>query len=159
MLALKKFQDRQADFLLATDLAARGLDLNKVETVINFHLPLDVARYIHRVGRTARMGRAGRAVTIYCPEEYGRVKQLGKQCCTKVKSKVVKRTVASEAVQTWVDKIKELKADIDLIVQEESLEREERLADLLVSKSDNMQKHKKDISSRPAKTWYLSNKE
>jgi len=103
---LQRFQSGQADYLLATDLAARGLDLNKVETVINFHLPFDVARYIHRVGRTARMGRAGRAVTIYCPEEYHKVKQLGKQCCTKVKSKVIKRTVAAEAIQQWVEKIK-----------------------------------------------------
>merc|ERR1719198_1180064 len=156
---LQRFQRGEADYLLATDLAARGLDLNKVETVINFHLPLDVARYIHRVGRTARMGRAGRAVTIYCPEEYGKVKQLGKQCCTKVKSKVVKRTVAAEAIQHWVDKIKELREDIDLIVQEESIEREERLADLLVNKSDNMQKFKKDINSRPAREWYVTNRE
>merc|ERR1719389_187419 len=105
------------------------------------------------------MGRAGRAVTIYCPDEYHKVKQLGKQCCTKVKSKVIKRTVATEAVQQWVDKIKGFKDDIDIIVQEESLEREERLADLLVNKSDNMQKHKKDIQSRPAKTWYVTNNE
>jgi len=156
---LQRFQRGEADYLLATDLAARGLDLNKVETVINYHLPLDVARYIHRVGRTARMGRAGRAVTIYCPEEYGKVKQLGKQCCTKVKSKVVKRTVAAEAIQGWVDRIKGLNEDIKLIVEEESLEREERKTDLLLNKSENLQKHRKDINSRPAKTWYVTNRE
>jgi len=156
---LQRFQTGEADYLVATDLAARGLDLNKVETVINFHLPLDAARYIHRVGRTARMGRAGRAVTIYCPDEYAKVKKLGRQCCTKVKSKVVKRTIASEAVQQWADKIKDLSDDIAEIIQDESIEREERLADLLVNKSDNIQKHKKDIHSRPAKTWYQTNKE
>merc|ERR1712039_1152410 len=120
--SLQRFQKGEADYLLATDLAARGLDLCNVETVINFHLPLDVSRYIHRVGRTARMGRAGRAVTVYCPEEYSKVKKLGRQCCTKVKSKVVKRTVASEAVQQWVDKIKDLSDDIAEIIQDESLE-------------------------------------
>lgn len=156
---LQRFQKGEADYLLATDLAARGLDLNKVETVINFHLPLDAARYIHRVGRTARMGRAGRAVTIYCPEEYGKVKTLGKQCCTKVKSKVIKRTVASDAVQVWVDKIKSLGDDIKYIQEEENLERETRLADLLVNKSENMQKYKKDIASRPERTWYVTNQE
>merc|ERR1719281_2325957 len=135
---LQRFQRGEADFLLATDLAARGLDLSKVETVINFHLPLDTARYIHRVGRTARMGRAGRAVTIYCPEEYGKVKMLGKQCCTKVKSKVVKRTIAGDSLQTWVDKLKGLSEDVQEIIADEALEREERLADLLVNKSDNL---------------------
>lgn len=156
---LQQFQRGEADYLLATDLAARGLDLSKVETVINFHLPLDSTRYIHRVGRTARMGRAGRAVTIYCPEEYGKVKQLGKQCCTKVKSKVVKRTVASEAVQEWVNKIKDLKEDVDLIVGEESFEREDRQANLLLTKQENMQKYAKDIKSRPERTWYVTNNE
>jgi len=156
---LQRFQRREADFLLATDLAARGLDLDQVETVINFHLPLDSSRYIHRVGRTARKGQTGRAVTIYCPEEYVKVKKLGRQCCSKVKSKVMKRTISSEAVQKWLEKINGLQEDIELIQQEESLERETRLADLLVSKSDNLQKYKKEIQSRPAKSWYMTNRE
>jgi len=157
--ALQTFQRQEADFLLATDLAARGLDLCNVETVINFHLPVDVTRYIHRVGRTARMGRAGRAVTVYAPEEYMKVKKLGRQCCTKVKSKVLKRTVAAEAVQQWVSKIKGFEADIDAIRQDESLERELRLADMLSSKSENMQRHKEEIRARPAKTWIMTNRE
>merc|ERR1719203_1092404 len=129
--SLQRFQNGEADFLLATDLAARGLDLCNVETVINFHVPLDVSRYIHRVGRTARMGRAGRAVTIYAPEEYAKVKKLGKQCCSQVQSKVLKRTVAGDAIDTWSSKIKSLEADVDAIRQDESLERELRLADML----------------------------
>merc|ERR1719382_449987 len=157
--ALQRFQHRQADFLLATDLAARGLDLPNIETVINFHLPLDVARYIHRVGRTARMGRAGRAVTVYTPEEYMKVKKLGRQCCSKVKSKVLKRTVAAEAVQQWASKIKGFEADIDAIRQDESLERELRLADMLSGKSENMQRHREEIRARPAKTWIMTNRE
>jgi len=157
--ALQRFQRQEADFLLATDLAARGLDLCNVETVINFHLPLDVSRYIHRVGRTARMGRAGRAVTIYCPEEYTKVKKLGRQCCSQVKSKVLKRTVAGDAVDTWATKIDGFKEDIEAILEDESLEKEIRLADMLAGKSDNLQKHKAAINGRPAKTWYMTNNE
>mmetsp|Transcript_85186 Transcript_85186/g.189354 ORF Transcript_85186/g.189354 Transcript_85186/m.189354 type:complete len:677 (+) Transcript_85186:76-2106(+) len=156
---LQQFQSGDANFLLATDLAARGLDLANVETVINFHLPHDVARYIHRCGRTARMGRVGRAVTIYCPEEYAKVKKLGKQCCTKVKSKVLKRTVAADAVQQFADKVDACKEDISSILQDESLDRELRLADILASKSENLQKHKEAIHSRPARTWYMTNGE
>mmetsp|Transcript_97488 Transcript_97488/g.271291 ORF Transcript_97488/g.271291 Transcript_97488/m.271291 type:complete len:420 (+) Transcript_97488:612-1871(+) len=155
--ALSKFQRREANFLLATDLAARGLDLNNVDTVINFQLPLDASRYIHRVGRTARMGRTGRAVTIYTPSEYSKVKSLGKQCCSKVKSTVLKRTVAGEAIEAWDKKIKTMEEDISAIDDEEKMERELRLADIYAGKSDNLQKHKAAINGRPAKTWYMSN--
>merc|ERR1712232_1416676 len=157
MGALQQFQRGEADFLVATDLAARGLDLANVETVINFHLPLDISRYIHRVGRTARMGRTGRAVTVYVPAEYGRVKKLGRQCATKVKSKVLKRTIAVDAVQTWTDKIASLEDDIKEIREEEGVERELRLADILANKSDNLEKFKKQIQSRPAKEWIMTN--
>lgn len=157
--ALTRFQREEVSYLLATDLAARGLDLANVDTVINFHLPLDVSRYIHRVGRTARMGRVGRAVTIYTPEEYAKVKKLGKQCCSQVKSKVLKRTVAAEAVAIWSQKIESSQDDIDLILQDEGLERELRLADMLTGKSDNLQKHKATINARPAKQWFVTNNE
>merc|ERR1719145_132796 len=105
------------------------------------------------------MGRAGRAVTVYAPEEYMKVKKLGRQCCSKVKSKVLKRTVAAEAVQQWASKVKGFEDDIEAIRQDESLERELRLADMLSGKSDNMQRHKEEIRARPAKTWIMTNKE
>ena len=60
--ALKKFKDGDIDVLLATDLAARGLDIPLVKTVVNFTMPNSLAHYIHRVGRTARAGKSGRCV-------------------------------------------------------------------------------------------------
>ena len=62
--AMQRFRDQSVNFLLATDLAARGLDIPSVETVINFQMPRDMTTYIHRVGRTARAGRSGVSVSL-----------------------------------------------------------------------------------------------
>ena len=58
--ALHSFREGCVDYLMATDLASRGLDIKGVETVINYDMPNQLAQYLHRVGRTARAGRRGR---------------------------------------------------------------------------------------------------
>jgi superfamily II DNA/RNA helicase len=50
--------------MLATDLAARGLDIKEIQCVINFELPIEINRYIHRIGRTARAGKSGVSITL-----------------------------------------------------------------------------------------------
>ena len=62
--ALRAFEERRTPILIATNVASRGLDLPEISHVINFDMPEDVETYIHRVGRTARMGRAGTAITF-----------------------------------------------------------------------------------------------
>lgn len=64
MGAIERFQKGEVDFLLATDLLARGIDISSVKTVINFSFPNEPKRYLHRVGRTARAGSHGVAITI-----------------------------------------------------------------------------------------------
>ena len=71
--ALQQFKDNEVDFLVATDVAARGIDIEQLPIVVNFSLP-DVAEdYVHRIGRTGRAGHKGKAISLVCADE---VKEL-----------------------------------------------------------------------------------
>jgi ATP-dependent RNA helicase RhlE len=67
--ALASFRSGRARVLVATDVAARGIDVDDISYVINYEVPATVEDYIHRVGRTARAGRLGSALTLVSPEE------------------------------------------------------------------------------------------
>jgi ATP-dependent RNA helicase DeaD len=73
---MQRFRFGQMRILVATDVAARGLDVQGIETVVNYDLPQDDQHYIHRIGRTARMGQSGRAFTLCLSEELGRLKEI-----------------------------------------------------------------------------------
>ena len=66
---LSMFRGDTAKILVTTDLTSRGLDISEVNLVINYHLPRTVADYVHRVGRTARNGLQGEAITFLTPNE------------------------------------------------------------------------------------------
>lgn len=66
---MARFRSGQAELLVATDVAARGLDVEHVSHVINYDLPLDPEIYVHRIGRTGRAGRTGTAITLVTPRE------------------------------------------------------------------------------------------
>jgi ATP-dependent RNA helicase DeaD len=66
---MKSFRAQQTPVLVATDLASRGLDVMDISHIINYDLPEDPSAYVHRIGRTARMGKAGCAITFVTPDE------------------------------------------------------------------------------------------
>jgi superfamily II DNA/RNA helicase len=77
--ALSKFDTGKVDVLIATDVASRGLDLDGITHVVNYDPPSDYKGYVHRVGRTARAGRAGTGVTLVLPEQQADVGIMASQ--------------------------------------------------------------------------------
>lgn len=86
---MARFRSRQLQMLIATDVAARGLDVNDLSHVINYSLPDDMEVYIHRSGRTGRAGKSGISVTIVHMKETGRLKQIEKLSRKKFERKMV----------------------------------------------------------------------
>ena len=79
LASLNKFKSGERSILIATDVAARGLDIPSVDLVVNYELPANSKDYIHRVGRTARAGRSGRAITLvtqYDVELYQKIEHM-----------------------------------------------------------------------------------
>ena len=76
--ALAQFEAGKVSTLVATDVAARGLDLDNITHVINFDPPADSTGYTHRVGRTARAGRDGTGITLVLPEQQAEVSHVAR---------------------------------------------------------------------------------
>jgi len=74
--ALRRFEERHVGVLVATDVAARGLDLDDITLVVNYDPPLEDKGFVHRVGRTARAGRIGTSVTLVTPDQQGDVSRM-----------------------------------------------------------------------------------
>lgn len=87
--ALKNFKDNSIKILVATDIAARGLDIPLLPNVINYELPNIPEDYVHRIGRTGRAGAAGEAISLVCSEETEYQKEIEKVLKQKIKSEIV----------------------------------------------------------------------
>ena len=87
--AMKKFRERTIQLLVATDVAARGIDVNDISHVINYTLPEDIENYTHRSGRTARAGRSGISIAIINSKGLGKIRRIEKVINTKFVAKQV----------------------------------------------------------------------
>ena len=74
--ALNNFRNSKTRVLVATDIAARGIDIENITHVINFDIPIDPENYVHRIGRTARAGKSGQAISLCGPEERATLRRI-----------------------------------------------------------------------------------
>ena len=147
MEALELFRSGAVNFLICTDLASRGLDIAGVSAVINTSMPAQLRLYIHRVGRTARAGHEGRAVTLVGFHERKSVKSLMKRTAEAVHARVVPAAV----VESYKRRIDSLQDDVTAIMEQERLDKAERVAEMEVNRARNTMLHEAEIKARPAK--------
>ena len=76
---IKAYRRGETKIMVATDVAARGLDVKDVTHVFNYHIPFDPKSYVHRIGRTGRAGKSGQAITLVTPEEFRELQRIQKE--------------------------------------------------------------------------------
>lgn len=86
---MSDFRSGKTEILIATDVAARGIDVDDVDVVFNYDLPQDEEYYVHRIGRTGRAGREGIALSFVSGKEAYKLKEIERYCKTKIKAKPV----------------------------------------------------------------------
>jgi ATP-dependent RNA helicase DeaD len=129
-VTIRAFKQGGIDIFVATDVAARGLDVNDVTHVFNYHIPFDSESYVHRIGRTGRAGKTGEAITLVTPNELRTIKRIEKDVGTKMITQViptrqeVQNTKSDELIaeiagtqvtESAINLVKTLQHDLDIV--------------------------------------------
>ena len=101
-VAMHRFRSGISHILIATDVAARGIDVDNVEAVINYDIPQDIEYYVHRIGRTGRAGKTGKSFTFVSSREMFRIREIERVCHTTIEEK--KLPGAAKVLKTKADK-------------------------------------------------------
>ena len=127
---MNRFKNGGLEILIATDVAARGIDVDDLEAVFNFDIPQDIEYYVHRIGRTGRAGREGMAFTFAYGRDLYKIRDIERVCKTKMTEQKVPK--ASQIMAIKIDKVLQSAADkageMDLSSLQEKLE--DKLAEL-----------------------------
>lgn len=114
---MESFRNGRTDILIATDVAARGIDVGNVEAVFNYDIPQDDEYYVHRIGRTGRAGREGRAFSFVSGKEVYKLKEIQRYCKTKIYAQKVPslNDVANTKMENILD-------DVERVIEQEDLD-------------------------------------
>ncbi|HJJ48127.1 MAG TPA: DEAD/DEAH box helicase [Methanocorpusculum sp.] len=113
---MARFRSGVIDLLIATDVAARGIDVDDVDIVFNYDVPQDVEYYVHRIGRTGRAGRAGKSVTFVAPREIYKLRDIQRYAKIKIAKTPLPTLddVTEMKMQLFLDKVRNVIKEGDL---------------------------------------------
>lgn len=122
---MAQFRKGEIDVLVATDVAARGIDVEDIDLVVNIDVPQVAEYYVHRIGRTARAGRSGRAITFVGPEDVYKMREIQRMANITISRIPIPsaRDAAESKTKALADKIKQTVDDGNLEKQLETVER------------------------------------
>jgi len=129
-VTIRAFKQGGIDIFIATDVAARGLDVNDVTHVFNYHIPFDSESYVHRIGRTGRGGKSGEAITLVSPNELRTIKKIEKDVGAKLTTQVIPtrmevqnnrsdeliaKIAETKVTEKAIELVKTLQHDLDIV--------------------------------------------
>ncbi len=124
-IAMNQFRSGTTNILIATDVAARGIDVDDVEIVLNYDVPQDIEYYVHRIGRTGRAGKKGQSFTFVCGKEIFKLQEIERVCHTTIEE--FKLPSAAKAMRVKAEKalnkVLEHRDEQDLALMKKFIER------------------------------------
>ncbi|HOP63801.1 MAG TPA: DEAD/DEAH box helicase [Spirochaetota bacterium] len=135
---LEKFKKKRSNILVATDVAARGIDVINLSHVINYSLPQDPEAYVHRIGRTGRAGRKGIAITFISPSEYRKLMFIQKIAKTKIRKEQIPRiadivNIKKSRIQGEIERIIDEKSHIEYLNAAKNILKEDHPEEILAA--------------------------
>ena len=172
---IKSFKRGNTEILIATDVAARGLDISDVTHVFNYHIPFDPESYVHRIGRTGRAGREGIAVSLVTPHEFKQLLRIQKEVgsslinkeiptSTEVKNRkkreILEEVLSQEVTSEAIELVNLLEAENDIstvamklatmVIKLDSSEGKEKIGKSIQEIQKLLEQTKRELS-RPAR--------
>ncbi|NLL20756.1 MAG: DEAD/DEAH box helicase [Firmicutes bacterium] len=130
---MESFKRGNTEILVATDVAARGLDIDDISHIYNYDIPQDPEGYVHRIGRTGRLGKAGVAITFVTPREMGQLRLI---------EQMIKRKIVRQEVPTVNEAVKELQQEtverLMRVAEEGAIHQYKKLAETLLQENDSV---------------------
>ncbi|KAJ1457545.1 P-loop containing nucleoside triphosphate hydrolase protein [Pelagophyceae sp. CCMP2097] len=165
---LARFERGDVECLLCTDVAARGLDVTGVSAVVNAEMPRNVHTYVHRVGRTARAGRSGLAVTLVGASRRGTLKELVRSrqadmdasedaaALSKMSGEMRSRVIAPAVLADMREAISAAARDVTQFERRRRDKIELDTTEYELTRAENVLKFADEIAARPKREWFQS---